>query len=182
MTTNLKKYTVSALFVALAFALSSIKIIHLPFGGSVTLFSMLVISLPSHFFGIKYGFIASVSYSLLQITVDPYIVHPLQVTLDYTIAFSCFGIVGLFGKTDKGLTIGYIVACLIRFLSSSISGYVFFKDYAPEGWNPIIYTLSYNGLYIFSECLISLILIFMLSDSGIFEHFRSIISDGSHRE
>ena len=77
MTTNLKKYTVSALFVALAFVLKNIKIIHLPFGGSVTLFSMLVISLPSHFFGIKYGFIASVSYSLLQITVDPYIVHPL---------------------------------------------------------------------------------------------------------
>ena len=95
----------------------------------------------------------------MQLIIDPYIIHPVQLLLDYTIAFSCFGIVGLFGKDDKDFMLGFIVACFIRFLSSSISGYVFFKEYAPEGWNPILYTIVYNGSYIFTECILSLIVI-----------------------
>lgn len=175
MSLNIEKYTISAIFVALAYVLSFIRVIHLPFGGSVTLLSMLVISLPSHLLGVKYGFIASFAYSLLQLIVDPYVVHPVQLILDYTVAFSCFGIVGLFGKRDKSLAIGYIVACCIRFISSSISGYVFFKEFAPEGWNPLVYTVVYNASYIFSECIISLIVIYILSDCGVLKYFRSMI-------
>ena len=176
MSANIKKFTISALFVALAYVLSFVKIIHLPFGGSVTFLSMLMISLPSHFFGVKYGFIASFAYSLLQLIVDPYVIHPIQLLLDYTIAFSCFGIVGIFGKKDKSLAIGFIVACCIRFMSSSISGYVFFKEFAPEGWNPLVYTVTYNASYIFAECIVSLIVIYILSDRGMFSHFRNMIN------
>lgn len=159
MSTNIRKFTVSAIFVAIAYVLSFVKLLHLPFGGSITLFSMLFISFPSYFFGVKYGFMASIAYSLLQLIVDPYIVHPMQLILDYIIAFSCFGIVGLFGKDDKDFMLGFIVACFIRFLSSSISGYIFFREYAPEGWNPIMYTVVYNGSYIFTECILSIIVI-----------------------
>ena len=159
MNNNIKKFTISAILIAIAYVLSFVKLLHLPFGGSITLFSMLFISFPSYFFGIKYGFIASIAYSLLQLIVDPYIVHPMQLILDYIIAFSIFGIVGIFGKEDKDFMLGFIVACFIRFLSSSISGYIFFKEYAPEGWNPILYTVVYNGSYIFTECVLSLIVI-----------------------
>lgn len=159
MPINIKKFTLSAIFVTIAYVLSFTKLLHLPFGGSITLFSMMCISLPSYFFGVRYGFMASIAYSLLQLIVDPYIIHPIQLLLDYTIAFSCFGIVGIFGKEEKDFMIGFIVACIIRFLSSSISGYVFFKEYAPEGWNPIVYTVVYNGSYIFIECVLSLIVI-----------------------
>ena len=175
MNKNIRKFTISAIFVALAYVLSFVKIIHLPFGGSVTLLSMLVISFPSHLLGIKYGFIASFTYSLLQLIVDPYIIHPVQLMLDYTIAFSCFGIVGLFGKTDKSLAIGFIVACCIRFVSSSMSGYIFFKEFAPEGWNPLVYTVTYNASYVFLECVISLIVIYLLSYNGVLKYFRNMI-------
>ena len=159
MSTNIKKFTMSAILLAIAYVLSFVKLLHLPFGGSITLFSMLFISFPSYFFGVKYGFIASISYSLLQLVIDPYIVHPVQLVLDYIIGFSCFGIVGFFGKEEKDFMLGFIIACCMRFLSSSISGYIFFKEYAPEGWNPILYTVVYNGSYVFTECILSLIVI-----------------------
>lgn len=172
MATNIKKFTISAILVAIAYVLSFVKLLHLPFGGSITLFSMLFISFPSYFFGIKYGFMASIAYSLLQLTIDPYIIHPVQLLLDYTIAFSCFGIVGLFGKEEKDFMLGFAVACFIRFLSSSISGYVFFKEYAPEGWNPILYTVVYNGSYIFTECVLSLIVINVGSVRKLINNFK----------
>lgn len=159
MKTNIKKFTITAICIAIAYVLSFVKLLHLPFGGSITLFSMLFISFPSYFFGIKYGFMGSIVYSLLQLIVDPYIIHPVQLFLDYIFAFSCFGIVGLFGKEEKDFMLGFVVACFIRFLSSSLSGYIFFKEYAPAGWNPMLYTIVYNGSYIFTECVLSLIVI-----------------------
>ena len=173
---RLNKFSASALFTALAVLLSYIKIFHLPFGGSITLFSMLVISLPAYFFGLSYGFMASFAYSLLQLILDPYIIHPLQLLLDYTIAFSCFGVVGFFRKNKNGLVIGYIVACMIRFLSSSISGYVFFSEYTPEGWTPIYYTVLYNASYIFTECICSIILIQSSPVSKLIDKFYKIFN------
>ena len=141
MNTNIKKFVISALFVALAFALSFVRIFRMPLGGSATLFSMLALSLPAYFFGVKYGFMASFAYSLLQL-IDPYIVHPFQVMLDYIIPYTCFGVVGFFCDKKNGLQIGYLIAVIIRFISSSLSGYIFFKEYAPSAWNPLIYTFE----------------------------------------
>ena len=159
MNTNIKKISGSAILIALAFILSFVKIMRLPFGGSITLLSMLFISLPSYLYGVKYGFGASITYSFLQLISDNYIVHPMQVVLDYIIAFSIFGIVGFFRNKKFGLEIGFIIACVIRFISSSISGYIFFKEYAPESWNPIIYTVVYNGSYIFIECIFTVLVL-----------------------
>lgn len=172
MNNKIRRFAISALFVALAFVLSFVKIIHLPFGGSITLFSMLSISLPAYYFGVSYGFMASVTYSLLQLVVDPYVIHPLQLCLDYIFAFGCFGIVAFFRDKKNGLQIGFVIACIIRFLSSSISGYVFFKEYAPESWNPLVYTVVYNGSYIFIECVMTLIFISVKQVSNIIERMR----------
>ena len=159
MNTNIKKLSTSALLIAFAFILSFIKIMRLPFGGSITLLSMLFVSLPSYLYGVKYGFVASITYSFLQLISDNYIVHPMQVVFDYIIAFSVFGIVGFFRNKKNGLEIGFIIACVIRFISSSISGYIFFREYAPESWNPIIYTVVYNGSYIFIECIFTVLVL-----------------------
>ena len=172
MNTNIKKFSISAIFVAVAYVLSFIKIFHLPFGGSITLFSMLAISLPSYFFGMKIGFIASFTFSLLKLIIDPYIIHPVQFLLDYTIAFSCFGITGIFRDKKWGLYTGFVLACIIRFLSSSISGYVFFKEYAPEAWNPLLYTVVYNGSYIFTECVLSLVVVSIRQVNRMIEQFK----------
>ena len=172
MRVEIRKFAISAIFVAVAYVLSFLKFLHLPFGGSITLFSMLAISLPAYFFGAKLGFIASFTYSLLQLIIDPYVIHPVQLLLDYTIAFSCFGIVGFFRNMEAGLYKGFICACIIRFISSTISGYVFFKEYTPENWNPIIYTVVYNGSYIFIECVLSLVVISVRNVNRMIVHYK----------
>ena len=45
------------------------------------------------------------------------------------------------------------------FLASSLSGYIFFREYAPEAMNPILYTLAYNGGYIYAEFILTVIFI-----------------------
>ena len=62
MNRELRKFVVSAVFIAMAFVLSFIKIFRMPLGGSVTLFSMFVISLPAYFYGAKHGFVSAVIY------------------------------------------------------------------------------------------------------------------------
>ena len=169
---KLNKFAMSALLIALAFVLSLIKLLHLPFGGSITMFSMLFIALPSYFFGVKYGFLASFIYSLLQLLVDPYVIHPMQLFLDYILPFTCFGVAGYFRNKKNGIYAGYVLGCVIRFLSSSLSGYIFFKEYAPEAWNPIVYTVAYNGSYIFTECVLTIIFISIKQINNLIEEYR----------
>lgn len=166
------KFAVCAIFVSLAFVLNLITIIRLPFGGSITLFSMLFIALPGYFFGARFGFTTSLVFSFLNLIVDPYIVHPVQLFLDYFLAFMSFGIVGFFRDKKQGLLIGFVIACIMRFLSSAVSGYVFFKEYAPIDWNPIVYTVVYNGSYIFIECIMTIVLISMKQVSKLIEKFK----------
>lgn len=173
MNSRIRKFALSAVFIAVAYVFSLIKIFHMPLGGSITLFSMLFVALPAYYFGPTIGFTASFAYSLLQLTDNPYIIHPVQLLFDYILPFTIFGIVGFFKNKKNGLQIGFIIACILRWVFCSISGYVFFKEYAPEGWNPIMYTIVYNGGYIFGECIITLIVILIPYVKRVIEKFKT---------
>ena len=43
--------------------------------------------------------------------------------------------------------------------TASLSGVIFFADYAPEGMNPLAYSAAYNGSYIAAEGALTLILL-----------------------
>lgn len=113
-----KQITFSAIALALAVVISTvIKLPNLPNGGSITLFSMLVISLVGYWYGPATGLIVAFTYGVLQFILGPYVVHPLQVLLDYPLAFGALGLSGFFYKKKNGLVIGYIVAILGRLFS-----------------------------------------------------------------
>lgn len=144
--------------IGLAFVLSNIKFFKFPTGGSITAFSMLVACLPAFWFGPLVGVISGVAYGLLNLIVDPYILYPAQVIVDYILAFGAFGLAGFFSKSNFGLLKGYIVAILGRYFFSVISGWIFFGEWAWKGWNPLTYSLAYNAIYIFAEAGVTLIL------------------------
>ena len=52
-----------------------------------------------------------------------------------------------------------LVGVFGRFIFSTISGIVFFASYAPEGMNPILYSLGYQASYLVPEAVITLIII-----------------------
>lgn len=147
--------------IALGTVLSNIKLFHFPYGGSVTLLSMLVICLPGYFFGLGAGILTGIAYGVLQLLIDPYVLYPMQLVVDYLLAFGALGLSGLFSNARNGLIKGYIAAVLGRYVFAVISGWIFFGEYAWEGWNPLPYSLAYNATYIFSEAAVTIAILLL---------------------
>lgn len=158
---TVKQLAFAAAAVALGTVLSNIKVFSFPTGGSITLLSMLVICLPGYWFGPILGILTGVAYGTLQLILDPYIVFPLQVITDYFLAFGALGLSGFFSNAKNGLVKGYIAAILGRYLFAVLSGWLFFGEYAWEGWAALPYSLVYNGIYIFAEAAVTIILLLL---------------------
>ena len=148
-----------ALAMALATVTSFIKFVHLPMGGSLTLFSMFFICFTGYLYGTKVGIITGVAYGLLQLIIDPYIVHPAQLIIDYPLAFGALGLAGILSNTKNGLIKGVVIGTLGRYICHVITGYIFFGIYAPEGMNAMIYSLTYNATYIIPELILTVIVL-----------------------
>ncbi|MBO5207908.1 MAG: energy-coupled thiamine transporter ThiT [Lachnospiraceae bacterium] len=165
-TFSTKQLVFSAAAIALGFATSYIKIVPMPWGGSITLCSMLFVTLIGYWYGPKIGLIAGFAYGLLQFVQDggSYILSPLQACLDYILAFAALGLSGLFYKKANGLIKGYIFAILIRGLLHTIGGYLYWMDYMPESFPQslaIIYPIAYNYAYILAEGAITIIILLL---------------------
>lgn len=158
---NIRKLTTCALCIALATILSLIRLYRFPFGGSVTLLSMLVITLPAWIYGPKTGILSGLIYGLLQFVMGPTVISIPQVVLDYILAFSVMGIGGFVNSGKHSLIKSYSLAVVARWVIATLAGlaWVAAGTTAWEGWNPIPYSMVYNGAYIFTEAAITIILI-----------------------
>ena len=154
-----KQLAFAAVALALATVCSMIKVFELPMGGSITLLSMLFVVLIGYWYGPAVGLMAGVAYGLLQLILGPYIVSLPQLLVDYVFAFGALGLSGFFSEKKNGLLIGYIISIFGRFIFAVLSGVIFFGMYAPEGMSPFVYSMMYNGSYIFAEGLITIIII-----------------------
>lgn len=141
--------------VALVAVLSNIRVYKLPQGGSITAGSLVPIFYIALRWGGKAGVLAGVLAGGVNYILEPFFVHPVQVLLDYPLAFGLLGVAGFFQRSP---VIGIIVGGLARFLAHFVSGVVFFASYAPEGTSPAIYSAVYNGSYMLPEVLISIVL------------------------
>ena len=158
---TVKQLVFCAMSIALATVLSNIKVFHFPTGGSITLLSMLVICLPAYFYGVGAGIMTGVAYGVLQMLIDPYILFPAQLVVDYILAFGALGLAGLCYNAKNGLIKGYIIGILGRYVFAVISGWIFFGSYAWEGWGALPYSLAYNAIYIFAEAAITIIILLL---------------------
>lgn len=155
-----KKFTArpmafAAMAIALAFATSNIKLIHMPMGGSVTLLSMFFITLIGYWYGLGTGIAAAVAYGVLQLIVDPYILTIPQMLVDYIFAFGALGLSGIFSKSKFKFNVitCYLIGVLGRYFFAFLSGWIFFGTYASYyGFNSgVVYSLAYNAAYIAPE-------------------------------
>ncbi len=162
---DVKQLTFSGIAIALAFVLSYVKIWHMPWGGSITLCSMLFVSLIGYWYGPKAGLTAGFIYGCLQFIQGggSYVLDPLQAGLDYFIAFTALGLTGFFRNLKKyPFEIGYIVAVLARGALHSLGGYLYWMDYMPDNFPEslkAIYPIAYNYAYLLPEMILTLIVI-----------------------
>ena len=165
----------AAVCIAMSFALSYLAPIHLPYGGSVTIASLLPLMIYSYMFGVRKGVFAGLIYGLLQIIQDPMILHPAQMFLDYPIAFAGIGLAGMFRGVhalDKApqvkFLLGALVGSAIRYLSHLFSGVFAFGQFASyygfdSDW---LYSLTYNS-FVFADIAIAIVVgIFVFSSKS----------------
>lgn len=176
-----KQIVFSAMAIALATVIATvIKLPSLPNGGSVTLFSMLIVCLVGYWYGPTTGLIAAFTYGILQFITQPYIVHPAQVLLDFPLAFGALGLSGFFYQKKHGLMIGYIVGVAGRFAMHMVSGLIFYTAYVDtlEGnvaaiWASTVYNLS----YILPEAILTLILLALPPVRNAFQNIKRMATE-----
>ncbi len=151
MKNNTKKLAVSSVMTALAVILSFAKIYELPYGGAVTLFSMVPVIFVGYAFGAKWGIASGLVFgitdcimgasSTLAYLTDNVLSFTLCLLFDYLVAFAVIGISGVFKnklkneKTAFGL--GAAFSVFLRFVCHFITGWFVWGGYAED-------TLSVN--------------------------------------
>lgn len=166
-----------AVALALAYVTSYIKIFKLPFGGSVTLFSMLFIALIGYWYGFKVGILTGLVYGIFQFLQEPYVLSLFQVCCDYILAFGAMGVAGFFSKSKKhGLIKAYIAAILARGAFHALGGYLYWMDYMPDNFPKFLsalYPIIYNYSYILLEGVLTIIVISIPAVSKALNQIRT---------
>ena len=146
-----KKLIISALFLALATILSLLKLFELPFGGTITIASMVPIVVISYIYGVKWGLFSAFIYSLLQLVCglgsgivskmflpgeDQMLLWQaiLICVLDYVFANLALGFGGILKGKFKSQTLeiisGSIIATALCYLMHTASGFIFYSSWA----------------------------------------------------
>lgn len=153
---NVRMMVEISLMVAVAMLLSMLKFWQMPYGGSVSL-EMLPILILAFRHGGPIGILGGFLLGALKLLVSPYLIHPVQVILDYPLPYAILGVAG-FGILRKKPYFAIVVATLLRFIVHVTSGVVFFAEYAPEGMPVLLYSMAYNGAFILPEMLIVIVI------------------------
>lgn len=176
-----KRLAVCGVAIAMGFVLSYVKF-ELPYGGSVTAFSMFCICIIGYFYGIKTGLLSAVAYSILQFIQSggSYMLSPMQICCDYFFAFTALGITGFFYKKDKFIP-AYFLAIMVRGLFHTIGGYLYWMDYMPENFPQslaALYPVIYNYSYILIEGAITILIFKIPAVSKMLKRLQAIaVSD-----
>ena len=162
---RVRALTEGAIFVALAFVLSFVKLYELPNGGSLTpaMFPILFFSLR---WGLGRGLTAGFVFGLLQLLFDGAYAWGWQsMILDYLLAFAPLGLAGIFRRRAWGIFPGTLLGCAGRFLIHHLSGITIYRIIEPTSVpgfgtydNPHLYSLVYNGSYMIPNTLLALLL------------------------
>ncbi len=159
-----KLITHISISVTMALILNMFVVYKMPQGGSVTLVSMLPIFFISFVYGANAGVLTGLIFGILNLILGGYVVHPIQVLLDYPVPFMLLGIAGVF---PKHINLGMIIATSLRLLAHVISGFVFFAEYAPKGQNPLVYSFIYNITYLLPDLILVIIVMNILPINNI---------------
>jgi thiamine transporter len=172
-----RRLTETAIMLALAIALSYVKMFDLPMGGSITLFSQVPIIVIGYRYGAKWGCLTGAIYGLLGMLlqglgnfayVKGIFAYAVLVLADYLIAFMVLGLGGaMFKKAVKNQTLalglGAFVGSALRFVCHFVSGITIWGEYA-DGWKSVwVYSLAYNGSYMAAEAAITVVGVVLLS-------------------
>ena len=158
--------TEAAIMLALATVLSIVKILELPYGGSVTVACMLPIIVIAYRHGVRYGLLVAFVFGVIQQIIGlktlSYVTTWQSVVaviaLDYIVAFTVIGLGGLFRKVSNqayGLLLGTYLVCALRFICHVISGATVWAGLSIPTEAALIYSIGYNATYMIPETIVT---------------------------
>lgn len=158
--------TESAIMIALATVISLLKI-EWPFGGSITICSMLPILIIGYRYKALWGCVTGLVYGLVQMIfglsnfsyATSFVAAIMILLFDYLIAYAVVGFGGLFRNIKSqplGLALGGLAAGFGRFVCHFISGVTVWGGFAEDmpAW---LYSIVYNGAYMLPETIILMV-------------------------
>ena len=166
---NLHALTESALLISLAVILSFLKLIAMPYGGAVTLASLLPIAIISYRHGTKHGVFAATVYGVIQQILDLSMLSFVTswqsvvavIVLDYLLAFSLVGISGIFRRPIQNqtvaLTLGCFLVSLCRYACHVISGATVWAGLSIPTEAALSFSFAYNATYMIPETIVLLV-------------------------
>ena len=171
--TNIRALTESSIMIALSIVFGFVKLVDMPYGGSVTLASMLPIIIIAYRHGVGWGIGAALANSLVQlITGISYFSYFTTwqsiialVLFDYIFAFAVFGLGGIFrGKLSQGaaLSLGALLTSVVRYICHVISGATVWAGLSIPSGAALIYSFGYNATYMIPETLILLLVLALI--------------------
>lgn len=164
----------SAVMIALATVLSLIRIVDLPYGGSVTIASMLPVMIIGYRHGALWGLGSGLVYGIIQQLLGLKNLSYFTtwqsilaiILLDYLIAFAVCGLAGVTRRAPKdqalGLSAGALIACLLRYLCHVISGATVWAGLSIPTQAALGYSLIYNATYMVPETIITVVAAYYL--------------------
>ncbi len=166
MTSKTKRLVEAAVLIAVASALSVLKLIDMPYGGSVTVASMLPIIIIAYRHGTGFGLLAATAYGAVQQLLGlknlSYVTGWQSVlaviVLDYLLAFAVLGFGGVFRKTRlkqaEALTLGALLGGTLRFVFHVVAGATVWAGLPLPTGGALAYSVSYNASYMLPEIIV----------------------------
>lgn len=164
----------SAVLLAVATVLSMIKLLDLPYGGSVTAAGTLPVLLIAYRHGVRFGVFAGAVYGMLQLLLGanalsycPTALAAVAViVLDYLLAFAAMGAAGAFRNRfsqGKALVMGAMVTGILRYICHVISGCTVWAGLSIPTDDALLYSLAYNATYMLPETVVTALAAWYLS-------------------
>lgn len=169
------------LIFGLAVLCSSIKVLVLPQGGSLTYFGLLILWLMTFIYGPRYGLIASVIFGFVRLGITyltgEYINPNIwSIILEYPVAHGLFCLGGFLSEPGKKtdltiaenesiqvepykLRMGYVIGVAAMLVCYVISAELFYPPYREGFWNNLIYNIIYDSSYLLIEGFFSVLLL-----------------------
>ena len=169
MKKNTRMIAEGGVCIALAVALSFLKIAPVADGGSIDL-----VMIPLCFFALKWGAgwgcLAGLVFGTIKLFLGGHALTLISFVFDYSVAYAAVGLAGLFGKKEKARPFGAFFGGFVRFIIHVISGFTVYAEWMPEEFlgmhmsSTVIYSLLYNGIYMIPNIIICVLVIALLNE------------------
>ena len=184
----------SALMVAFATVLSMLKLIEMPYGGSVTLASAVPVLIIAYRHGTKAGLITGVVFAatqqLLGLNNLSYVTGWQSILavimLDYVLAFTVIGLGGIFkGKIMSPdtpiakrqateMACGMAFVSILRYILHTVAGATVWAGLSIPTSAALLYSIGYNATYMIPETIVNVAVALFLG--GAVDFTKAIVT------